>query len=81
MQQIVVATGNQGKLREIAAALTDFPYILSPQSDFALSEAVEDGHSFVENALIKARHANDVSRLFSRESLSTFVPPCQGLCF
>lgn len=57
MQQIVVATGNQGKLREIAAALTDFPYTLSPQSDFALSEAVEDGHSFVENALIKARHA------------------------
>ena len=56
-QSIVLASGNAGKLREIQAVLADLPYELHPQSDYAVSDVEETGLSFVENALIKARHA------------------------
>ena len=56
-QSIVLASGNTGKLREIQAVLADLPYELHPQSDYAVSDVEETGLSFVENALIKARHA------------------------
>ena len=56
-RKIVLASGNQGKLREIQAVLADLPYTLFPQSEFAVSDVEETGLSFVENALIKARHA------------------------
>jgi XTP/dITP diphosphohydrolase len=48
-KRIVLATGNAGKLKEIRHVFA--------QSEFNISEAVEDGLSFVENAIIKARHA------------------------
>ena len=57
MQQIVLATGNQGKLREIRALLDASRFELLPQTDFDFPEAIEDGLSFVENAIKKARHA------------------------
>ncbi len=57
MQRVVLATGNAGKLREMRAILSDACWEVVPQSDFNTSEAVEDGLSFVENAIIKARHA------------------------
>ncbi|NKB34527.1 MAG: RdgB/HAM1 family non-canonical purine NTP pyrophosphatase [Pseudomonadales bacterium] len=57
MQQIVLASGNQGKLRELQAILSKREVELIPQSEFNVSEAAETGLSFVENALIKARHA------------------------
>ena len=56
--ELVLASGNAGKLRELAALLGDLPVRVRAQSDFGVSEAVEDGLSFVENALIKARHAS-----------------------
>lgn len=55
--QIVLASNNTGKLREFAELLSDLPLQLLPQSDFGLSAAEETGLSFVENAIIKARHA------------------------
>jgi len=55
--QIVLASGNQKKLKEIQAILAPFEMALQPQSAFTIDEAVEDGLTFVENALIKARHA------------------------
>ena len=58
MQKIVIATGNKGKLREIRALLDSSRFELLPQTDFDFPEAVEDGLSFVENAIIKARHAS-----------------------
>lgn len=54
---LVLASGNAGKLRELAAMLEPLGWTVRPQSDWNLDEAVEDGLSFVENALIKARHA------------------------
>ncbi len=56
-RRVVLATGNTGKLAEIAPVLAPLDLELVPQSAFDLDEAVEDGLSFVENALIKARHA------------------------
>lgn len=57
MQKIVLATGNKGKVREFSKLLQDFPYQIIPQSEFQLEEAEETGTTFVENAIIKARHA------------------------
>ncbi len=57
MEKIVLASNNQGKLREIQAILDGADYTIVPQSEFAISDADETGLSFVENALIKARHA------------------------
>lgn len=55
-QKIVLASGNPGKIREIQALLADHPIV--PQSEFSISDAEETGTTFVENAIIKARHAS-----------------------
>jgi XTP/dITP diphosphohydrolase len=55
---LILATGNPGKLREISAILAPRGFRVLPQSDFAVPEAEETGASFVENALIKARNAS-----------------------
>jgi len=57
MQTIVLASGNEGKLVELQAILSEKQIELVPQSEFSISEADETGLSFVENAIIKARHA------------------------
>jgi XTP/dITP diphosphohydrolase len=57
MKQIVLATGNPGKVREINELLADHDMEVMPQSAFGVPEAEETGLSFVENALIKARNA------------------------
>lgn len=62
-QKIVLATGNPGKVKEFARLLEDFPFDVVPQSEFAVSEADETGTTFVENAIIKARHAAEVTGL------------------
>ncbi|MBY5921801.1 RdgB/HAM1 family non-canonical purine NTP pyrophosphatase [Ferrimonas balearica] len=56
-QSIVLATGNAGKVREFAQLLADYPLEVLPQSQFDVQEAVEDGTTFIENAIIKARNA------------------------
>ena len=55
--KIVLATGNQGKVVEMQQTLQEIGFEVIPQSEFAIPEAVEDGLTFVENALKKARHA------------------------
>lgn len=55
IDNIVLASGNSGKIREFQAVLKQ--YSLSPQSDFSVPEAEETGLTFLENALIKARNA------------------------
>ena len=57
MQKIVLASNNQGKVREINELLVESPFSVIPQSEFNIEEAEETGLSFVENALIKARNA------------------------
>lgn len=57
MRKVVLASGNKGKLVELQAILKQKDVVLLPQSEFSVDDAVEDGLSFIENALIKARHA------------------------
>ena len=60
--ELVLASNNKGKLAELQAMLGD-SITVRPQSDFTDIEAEETGLTFVENALIKARHAASVSGL------------------
>jgi len=55
MHEIVLASGNPGKIREIQAILADHPIV--PQSAFNVVDAEETGSTFVENAILKARNA------------------------
>lgn len=59
----VLASSNAGKLDEIGAILADAGIDLVPQSAFGIDDAEETGATFVENALIKARHAARLSGL------------------
>ncbi len=56
--QIVIASGNPGKLREFQKLFKGSGIELLAQSAFDISTAEETGLSFVENALLKARHAS-----------------------
>ncbi len=55
--KIVLASGNAGKVREINKLFTGCGIEVIPQSEFNVSEVPETGTTFVENAIIKARHA------------------------
>jgi XTP/dITP diphosphohydrolase len=57
MHKVVLASSNKGKLVELQTILENRDVQLLPQSKFSVSDADETGLSFVENALIKARHA------------------------
>lgn len=57
MTRVVLASGNAKKLRELTAVLSDFGRELVPQRELGVDDADETGTTFVENALIKARHA------------------------
>ena len=56
MTELVVATGNQGKLREIHQVLSPLGFTVKGQGEFNISSAEETGLTFVENAILKARH-------------------------
>jgi XTP/dITP diphosphohydrolase len=55
--KLVLATSNKGKLAEISPIVQAFGFEALPQSEFGFADADETGHTFVENALLKARHA------------------------
>ena len=63
MDKIVLASGNAGKLKEFAQLFSGWQIAVHPQSEFVSGEAEETGLSFIENALIKARHASRASGL------------------
>ncbi|MCE3044638.1 RdgB/HAM1 family non-canonical purine NTP pyrophosphatase [Legionella sp. 16cNR16C] len=56
MKEIVLATANQGKIKEIQAILS--PLQCLSMADFEIESPEENGLSFIENALIKARHTS-----------------------
>jgi len=58
LKKLVIASNNQGKLREINALLAPLAVEVFPQSAFEITEVDEPYHTFVENALTKARHAS-----------------------
>ena len=58
-----MATGNPGKIREIARLLQGLGIDIVAQSEFGVSDAEETGKTFAENSLIKAQHAADATGL------------------
>ncbi|WP_432471667.1 RdgB/HAM1 family non-canonical purine NTP pyrophosphatase [Amphritea sp. HPY] len=61
--KIVLASGNKGKLKEFNQVLGGLGVSVVPQSDYQVPDADETGLSFVENAILKARHACQLTGL------------------
>ena len=61
MRRVVLASSNPGKLKELAELLEEFSIELVAQSVYQVESVEETGESFVENAIIKARHAARVT--------------------
>lgn len=57
IRRCVFASSNPGKLRELERIAADLGIAILPQAEFGIGEVAETGTTFVENALIKARHA------------------------
>ena len=57
MKNLVLASNNAGKLREFGELLAPFDFQLQPQAALGVTEAEEPHATFIENALVKARHA------------------------
>ena len=72
-REIVLASGNPGKLREFRQMLEPAGYRVVPQSDYRVSEADEPYFTFVENALAKARHV-------ARQTGKPALADDSGLC-
>ncbi len=72
-KEIVLASGNPGKLREFRQMLEPAGYHVVPQSDYQVSEADEPYFTFVENALTKARHV-------ARQTGKPALADDSGLC-
>ncbi|QWD71684.1 RdgB/HAM1 family non-canonical purine NTP pyrophosphatase [Polynucleobacter sp. UB-Raua-W9] len=63
MQKLVLASNNAGKVKEIQALLAPLNFEVIPQGTLGIPVAEEPHHTFVENALAKARHASSASGL------------------
>lgn len=55
--KVVIASSNKGKIREFEELLADLPWQVIPQTELNVTDADETGLTFVENAILKARHA------------------------
>jgi len=76
--RVVVATGNPGKVRELAEALAELPFELVSQGELGIEAAPETACTFLENALGKARHAAGQSGLAAIADDSGLVVPSLG---
>ena len=66
MRKILIATKNQGKLKEIRALLLDIPYELTTLEDIAFKkEVAEPGKDFTENAIIKAKTVGQLTKMLT----------------
>ena len=63
MTEIVLATHNAGKVAEVQSRLEGYGFVVRPLSNYDAPAPEETGLTFVENAIIKARHACDISGL------------------
>ena len=77
LPRLIIASHNPGKIREFQAVLGD-RWEVSPQADLGVSEAEETGSTFVENALLKARHACIATGCASLADDSGLVVPALG---
>lgn len=79
MERLVFATGNQGKMREIREILGEsIPEILSMKEAGIDIDIVEDGTSFEENALIKARAVSKAASIMAMADDSGLEVDCMG---
>ena len=74
--RIVLATRNDGKLKELGRILAPLGFELISQAQLDVPSPVEDGLSFIENALIKARHVSQATDLPAIADDSGIVLPC-----
>lgn len=63
MQKIVLATNNQGKVNELQTLLADAGFDVIAQNSFNVPDIEETGLTFIENAILKARHTAKVTQL------------------
>ncbi|MEN9681542.1 MAG: hypothetical protein RLZZ627_1435 [Pseudomonadota bacterium] len=63
MKKVLIASNNLGKIREIGGILAELDIVVVGQRELGVSDVEETGVTFVENALIKARHASACSGL------------------
>ncbi|MWP63141.1 XTP/dITP diphosphatase [Gilliamella sp. Pas-s25] len=63
MQKIVLATNNQGKVNELQKLLADAGFDIIAQSQFNVPDVEETGLTFIENAILKARHTAKLTGL------------------
>lgn len=63
MKKIVLASNNAGKIKEFGALLAPFHLTVIPQAELNIPDIEETGLSFIENAILKARHASALSGL------------------
>lgn len=77
-RDLVLASGNAGKLRELEALLAPLGYRVRSQAEFAVSEAAEPHGTFIENALAKARWAAQHTGLPALADDSGIVVPSLG---
>lgn len=63
MGQVVFASANAGKIKELHELLSPLGLLVVAQGEFSISSVDETAHTFVENALLKARHASKISGL------------------
>jgi XTP/dITP diphosphohydrolase len=61
--KVVLASGNKGKLKEFSELLAPYDLEIIPQSEFKVEPPEETGLTFIENAIIKARYASQISGL------------------
>lgn len=62
-QKVILATGNQGKVKEMADVLEQFGLDVIAQTELGIDSPEETGLTFVENAILKARYASKMSGL------------------
>jgi XTP/dITP diphosphohydrolase len=78
--RLVLASNNQGKLTEFSHMFStaQLPLTVQTQGEFGIPDAIENGLSFIENALIKARHASRLSGLPALADDSGLCVPLLG---
>jgi XTP/dITP diphosphohydrolase len=78
LHDLVLASSNPGKIKEFSHLVSDLPFNLRPQSDFGVEDVEETGLSFIENAIIKARHAAEKTGLMTLADDSGLVVKALG---
>lgn len=78
IKQLVIASNNAGKIAELRALLAPVDIEVIPQSQFGIDDVDENASTFVENALLKAKHAADISGLPALADDSGLVVPILG---